>query len=143
MSPTTLYTAVVTARGGRDGSVESSDGTLTLALAAPTEMGGAPTGSATNPEQLFAAGYSACFESALRLVSRGREIDPGEIRVTAHVALTKDDADGFGLEVRLDGAFSKFDDNDAQHLMSAAHQVCPYSKAVSNAIPVTLAVQPW
>src|SRR3712207_558022 len=116
-----LYTAVATARGGREGEVVSDDGVLDLTLAPPTDLGG-PGGETTNPEQLFAAGYAACFHSALRLAAKkeGLDIEPSE--VTAKVSLGKD-GDGFGLAVTLMGALPTLDPPDGERLMAAAHSV--------------------
>ena len=136
---TTLYTAHVTVHGGREGRATSSDKVLDLPLAMATELGG-KDGAATNPEQLFAAGYAACFESALRLVSKTQKVTFTDVHVTAHVALTKTDAEGFRLVTELHGAFIGLDRGEAQDLMEAAHQVCPYSKATRGNMEVTLVV---
>ena len=135
-----LYTAVATARGGREGEVVSDDGVLDLTLAPPTELGG-PGGDRTNPEQLFAAGYAACFHSALRLVAKkqGLDIEPSEI--TAKVSLGKE-GEAFGLAVTLMGALPTLDPPDGEKLMHEAHQVCPYSRATRGNIDVTLELAP-
>ncbi len=136
----TLYTAHATTHGARDGHVDSSDGVLDLDLATPKEMGGPGGEGATNPEQLFAAGYSACFESALRLVARQQDKDVGDASVTANVSIGKTDDGGFGLEVELTGHIPNLPHEEAEDLMREAHQVCPYSKATRGNVDVTLSV---
>jgi Ohr subfamily peroxiredoxin len=135
-----LYTAVATARGGREGEVVSDDGVLDLKLERPTELGG-PEGDHTNPEQLFAAGYAACFHSALKRVAKeqGLDIEPSEI--TAKVTLGREGG-AFGLAVTLMGALPTLDPPDGDKLMEAAHQVCPYSRATRGNIEVTLELAP-
>jgi Ohr subfamily peroxiredoxin len=133
----TLYTARATAHGGRQGHVESSDGVLDLDLTVPEAMGG-PGGSGTNPEQLFAAGYSACFENALRRVG-GQQKNVRDASVTANVGIGRDD-NGFGLEVELIGTLPNLSLEEAEDLMREARQVCPYSKATRGNIEVTLSV---
>ncbi|NJM91089.1 MAG: organic hydroperoxide resistance protein [Myxococcales bacterium] len=136
----TLYTAVVTAHGGREGRATSSDKILDVPLAMATELGG-KGGAATNPEQLFAAGYAACFESAIRLVSRAKQVALRDVKVTAQVALHKTEAEGFFLSAELCAAFADLDRSKAEELVAAAHQVCPYSKAIRGNVDVTLAVE--
>lgn len=133
-----LYTAVATARGGRKGEVVSDDGVLDLMLTPPKELGG-PGGDATNPEQLFAAGYSACFHSALQRVASGEKVDVTGSSITAHVGLGVDGTN-FGLAVTLVGQFPTLDTASGQELMEKAHQVCPYSRATRGNIEVTLRV---
>jgi Ohr subfamily peroxiredoxin len=133
-----LYTAVATANG-REGRAVSSDGQLDLTLAFPPALGG--NGKGTNPEQLFAAGYSACFASALGLVGRQEKVDTGEISVTAEVGLNKD-GEGFALSVVLRVELPEELQNETgRKLVEAAHQVCPYSKATRGNIPVELVVE--
>jgi lipoyl-dependent peroxiredoxin len=134
-----LYTAVATAHGGRTGRVRSNDGLIDISLAMPTSLGG-PGGQGTNPEQLFAAGYSACFESALRLVARRQKAPLEDASITAHVTIGRTDDGGFGLAVELHGNLTGVGKAAAQALMEAAHQVCPYSRATRGNIPVTLLV---
>ena len=134
-----LYTAVATARGGREGEVVSDDGVLDLLLAHPKEVGG-PGGDTTNPEQLFAAGYSACFHSALKRVAAGEKVDVEGSSITAHVGLGID-GKVFGLVVTLAGQFPTLDRAVGQDLMEKAHQVCPYSRATRGNIEVTLEVR--
>ncbi|MGO8968696.1 MAG: organic hydroperoxide resistance protein [Myxococcaceae bacterium] len=132
-----LYTAVATAHGGRTGRVHSDDGLIDMQLAMPTSLGG-PGGKGTNPEQLFAAGYSACFESALRLVARTQKKPLQDATITAHVTIGKTDDGGLGLSVELHGQLTGVEKPVAQALMEAAHQVCPYSRATKGNIPVKL-----
>ncbi|WP_338553626.1 organic hydroperoxide resistance protein [Paenibacillus sp. KS-LC4] len=131
-----LYTATVTAVGGRDGQLKSEDGILELAIRAPKELGG--PGGATNPEQLFAGGYAACFESALNVVARMKKIKLEKTQVTAHVTLGKEDDGGYGLEAKLDISVAGVDAEVAKELVEAAHQVCPYSRATRGNIKVEL-----
>jgi Ohr subfamily peroxiredoxin len=131
----TLYTAVATAHGGRDGQVKSDDGILELSLRIPKGMGG-PGGAGTNPEQLFAAGYAACFESALRLVARMQKKALTDAHITAHVSLSATDDARYVLGVELHGKIEGLSHDDAQALMNAAHQVCPYSNATRGNIDV-------
>ncbi len=135
---TTLYTATATATGGRDGRVRSDDGVLDLALTIPKGLGGNGAPGA-NPEQLFAAGYSACFGSALGLVARMQKVNPGPFAITAQVSLDKADA-GFKLRVELHGRFDDLPREQAEALMAAAHGVCPYSNATRGNIDVALVV---
>ena len=135
-----LYTAVATATGnGRDGHTRSSDGLIDLDLATPKELGG-PGGEKSNPEQLFAAGYAACFHSAVKLVARKDKLDVEGSVVTASVGIGPDGAGGVGLEVALHVEAPNLDQAAAQTLVEAAHQVCPYSKATRGNIQVTLDV---
>ncbi|GAA1642391.1 organic hydroperoxide resistance protein [Catellatospora bangladeshensis] len=136
---TPLYTAVATATGdGRDGKVRSSDGLLETAVATPAELGGA--GGATNPEQLFAAGYAACFHSALRVVARRAKVEPGDTEVTARVGIGRAGA-GFGLAVTLEITMPGLPADTARQLVEAAHQVCPYSNATRGNIDVQLVLR--
>jgi Ohr subfamily peroxiredoxin len=135
-----LYTAIATAHGGRDGTVESSEGTLALKLAMPKELGG-PGGPGTNPEQLFAAGYAACFESALRFVARLQKLPLTDARIRAEVTIGRTDDGGFGLKVALHGRLEGMGEAEALSLMNAAHQVCPYSRATRGNIDVSLALE--
>jgi osmotically inducible protein OsmC len=133
-----LYTAEATSIGGRSGSVKSSDGRLSHTLSLPKGLGG-DDGPGTNPEQLFAAGYSACFAGALGLVSRLQKKNPGAFTITAKVTLGKE-GEGFKLAVTLGGHFPDLPKEEGQALMEAAHQVCPYSVATRGNVPVTLEV---
>jgi Ohr subfamily peroxiredoxin len=135
----TLYTAEALATGeGRDGHGRTSDGKLDLDLATPPELGG--SGNGTNPEQLFAIGYAACFHSALRLVARAEQADVSDSAVGAQVSLGQLDNGGFGLAVELEISLPNLDHDSAQRLTEKAHQVCPYSNATRGNIDVTLTV---
>ncbi|MFI1000855.1 organic hydroperoxide resistance protein [Streptomyces galbus] len=134
-----LYTAVATATHGREGRAVSSDGTLDLALAAPPELGG--NGQGTNPEQLFAAGYAACFGSALGLVGRQAKVDVSDAAVTAEVGIGKQ-GEGFGLKVTLRVELpDTVDEATGRKLVEQAHQVCPYSNATRGNIDVDLVIE--
>ena len=134
-----VYTAVATATGeGRNGHTRTDDGLVDLDLAVPKEMGG--PGGGANPEQLFAAGYAACFGSALRLVAGKHKLNVTPT-ITAKVTLGKDDGGGFQLAVALVGKIPDVDPAQAGALMKEAHEVCPYSKATHGNIEVTLAVE--
>jgi len=133
-----LYTAKATSTGdGRNGHVVSSDQRLDLDLALPPEMGG--SGNGTNPEQLFAAGYSACFHSALRIVARRARVDPGDSTVSAEVGIGPE-GEAFGLVVTLIITIPGLEREHARELAEAAHQVCPYSRATRGNISVELRV---
>jgi osmotically inducible protein OsmC len=134
-----LYTATVTAKGGREGHVKSSDGILDLALKVPKSMGG-PGGEGTNPEQLFAAGYSACYESALAFAARRDKVTLKDVSITAQVTLNKTGESQFDLTVELHGSFPGVERAQATKLMEAAHQICPYSRATRGNVPVKLVV---
>lgn len=133
-----IYTAVATVTGGRaEGHGQSSDGALDVQLRVPTEMGG--EGGGTNPEQLFAVGYAACFEGALGVVARRRKLEPGEVSIDAKVAMLPDGSGGFMLAVELDVTLPGVEDvNQAVEIVAAAHEVCPYSNATRGNIDVTL-----
>ncbi|WP_298746425.1 organic hydroperoxide resistance protein [uncultured Serinicoccus sp.] len=135
----TLYTATALATGdGRNGRVESSDGILAADVRAPKEMGG--PGGATNPEQLFAAGYAACFHSALRGVAKRAGADVTDSEVVADVSIGPNGEGGFGLAVGLEVTLPQVERADAEKLVEQAHQVCPYSNATRGNIEVTLTV---
>ena len=135
----TLYTAEALATGeGRDGHGRTSDGKVDVALSIPKEMGGAGTG--TNPEQLFAVGYAACFHSALRLVARQDGAEVSDSTVGSRVSLGSNDAGGFVLAVELEITLPNVDHDTAQALAEKAHQVCPYSNATRGNIDVVLTV---
>lgn len=131
-----LYTAEATAVGGREGHARSSDGVLDVDLQPPVEMGG--PGGATNPEQLFAAGYAACFQSALGVVARRSKVSVEGSKVSAKVTIGTIDGGGFGLAVALEVHIPDVDDATAQKLIEGAHAVCPYSNATRGNIEVTL-----
>jgi Ohr subfamily peroxiredoxin len=135
----TLYTTSVTAKGGRDGHVKSENGILELDVRTPKALGGA-SDDFTNPEMLFAAGYSACFDSALNLVIKRAKMKAGETTVSAKVSIGQTENGGFGLAVELDVNIPGVTLEEAQSLVDQAHQVCPYSNATRNNIEVQLAV---
>jgi osmotically inducible protein OsmC len=133
-----LYTAKAHVTGGRaDGHGRSSDGALEVDLRLPTEMGGA--GGGTNPEQLFAVGYAACFEGALGVVARRAKAETGDAAIDSQVSLSPDGQGGFQLSVGLDVTLPAIEDPaTAVELVRAAHQVCPYSNATRGNIEVQL-----
>ncbi|MFM8899405.1 MAG: organic hydroperoxide resistance protein [Burkholderiales bacterium] len=133
-----LYTAHATSTGGRDGRSRSDDGKLDVKLAPPTEMGG--NGDGTNPEQLFAAGYSACFLGAMKFVAGQQKISlPADTSITADVGIGPIPA-GFGIQVAMAINLPGMARDAAEKLVAAAHGVCPYSNATRGNIDVTLTV---
>lgn len=133
-----LYTAQVTTTGGRVGRAVSSDQSLQLQLSTPKQLGG-PGGEGTNPEQLFAAGYSACFLSALKLVASKMKIAVGEdASVTAEVGIGPNGQGGFALSAALTISLPGVDAANAQALVAKAHEVCPYSNATRGNLDVKL-----
>jgi len=134
-----LYTAHATATGGRDGRAVSSDNVLNVTLTTPRELGGGG-GAGTNPEQLFAAGYSACFIGALKFVAGKQKVAlPADTSITGNVGIGPI-ATGFALKVQLDIKVPGLPKEQVQTLVEAAHQVCPYSNATRGNIEVTLNV---
>src|SRR5580704_11303480 len=133
-----LYTAQATVTGGRDhGHGATSDGVLNVQLRSPKEMGG--DGGGTNPEQLFAVGYAACFESALGVVGRRERVELGDVSIDSRVSLLPTEDRGFSLAVTLDVTLPEVaDPEQATRLVAAAHQVCPYSNATRGNIDVIL-----
>jgi osmotically inducible protein OsmC len=136
----TLYSTKVTAVGGRSGTVRSDDGLLDLTLALPKTLGG--NGGATNPEQLFAAGYAACFENAVIHVTRAKkdQVKDDDIKVVATVALVPNGEGGFVLTVALDVEITGIEQETAESIVADAHKVCPYSNAVKGNIDVQLTI---
>ncbi|WKE65088.1 organic hydroperoxide resistance protein [Gallaecimonas kandeliae] len=134
-----LYKAIATSTGGRDGQAKSSDGILDVKLATPKELGGAG-GDATNPEQLFAAGYSACFIGALKFVGGQAKVAvPKDTSVRAEVGIGQIPG-GFGLDIDLFVTLPGLDQDQAETLVFKAHEVCPYSNATRNNVEVRLHV---
>ncbi|MFD2614312.1 organic hydroperoxide resistance protein [Paenibacillus gansuensis] len=131
-----LYTATATAVGGREGNAASDDGKLNVKLGMPKELGGSG-GEGTNPEQLFAAGYAACFESALALVAQRQGMKISGTQVTAQVSLYKN-GEAFKLGAELNVYIPNVDAAKTEELAHAAHQVCPYSRATEGNIDVTI-----
>jgi lipoyl-dependent peroxiredoxin len=134
-----LYTAEAVTEGGRAGHGRTTDGRLDLRLAVPQEMGG-QGGPGTNPEQLFAVGYAACFQSALLGVAQGRKLDADDSTITARVGMGPTGHGGFGLQVSLDLHAPHLSPAEAADLMARAHERCPYSNATRGNIQVTLSV---
>lgn len=134
-----LYTARATSTGGRTGTASSDDGRLNISLSTPTQLGGAG-GPGTNPEQLFAAGYSACFIGAMKAVAAGKKIKlPDDVSITAEVGIGPIPG-GFGIQVAMAIRVPGFSKEDAEALVAAAHQVCPYSNATRGNVDVSLTV---
>ena len=134
-----LYTAHATSTGGRAGTSKSDDGALAVTLSTPKELGGAG-GPGTNPEQLFAAGYSACFIGAMKAVAAGQKISlPAEVSITADVGIGPIPG-GFGIQVAMAISVPGMEKSAAEALVAAAHKVCPYSNATRGNIDVTLTV---
>jgi len=134
-----IYTATATATGdGRNGHTASDDGILDVDVRIPKEMGG--PGGATNPEQMFAAGYAACFHSALKLVGSTEKADLTDTQVSASVSIGTLDSGGFGLAVELDVAIPNVEHDAAVALVEKAHEVCPYSNATRGNVEVKLTV---
>lgn len=134
-----LYTAHATAIGGREGSVKTDDGKLALDVALPPALGG-KGGNGTNPEQLFAAGYAACFGSALSFVAQKQKVNIGQVQIDAHVTIGVLASGGFGLAVVLTATLPDLERAQAEALVAAAHEVCPYSNATRGNIQVELKV---
>jgi Ohr subfamily peroxiredoxin len=135
-----LYKTSATATGGRDGHAATADGSLDVTLATPKELGGAG-GTGNNPEQLFAAGYSACFIGAMKFVaSQGGPKVPADTKVTATVGIGPRSEGGFGLDIELTISLPGLAPADAKTLVDKAHQVCPYSNATRNNVPVRLVI---
>jgi osmotically inducible protein OsmC len=137
---TAIYTASATATGdGRNGHVRSSDGVLDFDLAIPKEMGG-PGGALTNPEQLFAAGYAACFHSALKRVASAQKVTLTDTAITVDVGIGQLPSGGFGLSVAIEAELPGLSEEQATALLDAAHQLCPYSNATRGNVEVSLTV---
>ncbi|PNY80572.1 organic hydroperoxide resistance protein [Deinococcus koreensis] len=135
-----LYTAEASATGGRAGTTKSSDGRLDLPLSVPASIGG-DDGPGTNPEQLFAAGYAACFQGALGVIARRQKIElSDQSTITARVGLQRSGL-GFGLDIELEGHFPGLSPEQGLELMHAAHGVCPYSVATRGNVDVRLSVR--
>lgn len=140
MAVEVLYETRAKATGGRDGSAETLDGTFAVKLATPKELGGAG-GTGNNPEELFAAGYAACFIGALKFVAGQEKINvPADTSITSTVGIGPRSEGGFGLEVALAVSLPGLDRAQAEDLVAKAHQVCPYSNATRNNIDVQLSV---
>ncbi len=131
--PDTLYSATSTAWGGREGRAASDDGRVDVTLSTPKSMGG-DDGSGTNPEQLFATGYAACFHSALRGVARRQQIDVSDSAVSVTISLVRGSDDAIDLAARIEAQIGGVSREVAEELLKAAHARCPYSRATRNNI---------
>jgi lipoyl-dependent peroxiredoxin len=135
-----LYTASATATGdGRNGHVRSADGVLDFDLAVPKEMGG-PGGALPNPEELFAAGYAACFHSALKAAARLSKVTLTDTAVTVDIGVVRNEQGGFGLTATIEAEIADLDTTVAKGLLETAHQLCPYSNATRGNIDVKLSL---
>lgn len=135
-----VYSTKAKATGGRDGVAETLDKSFSVKLSTPKELGGAG-GEGNNPEQLFAAGYAACFIGAMKAVAAGEKTKlPAETNITAEVGIGPRSEGGFGLTVSLEVSVPGMDKAQAEELVAKAHQVCPYSNATRNNIDVGLTV---
>lgn len=132
-----LFTTTATVQGGRAGKITSEDGNLTLNLSLPKDMGG-PGGEGTNPEQLFAAGYAACFQSALGVIARRERIDAGASTITGTVSLYPNGKGGFQLGVELAVTIPGVEREAGERMLELAHEVCPYSNAIRGNVDVKL-----
>ena len=133
-----LYTAHATAVGGRNGHTQSSDGQVSVDLSIPKSMGGPGRPNTTTPEDLFAAGYAACFGSACEFVSRQMKLRPTSITVRSAVGIGEASGGGFGLTVELVAEIAGVSQADAERLVAAGHEVCPYSRAIKGNVDVSL-----
>lgn len=133
----TLYTGTATTTGGREGHVSTDDGLIDMDLSMPKSMGGKGEDK-TNPEQLFAAGYSACYGSALQVVAKKYKVDLGDFSVTASVDIGKNEEGELQLAVILDSYIPGVDVETGEKLVNEAHEICPYSRATRDNIDVTL-----
>jgi len=135
-----IYTASATATGeGRNGHVRSADGVLDFDVSVPKEMGG-PGGAFPNPEELFAAGYAACFHSALKSAARLAKITMADTAVTVDVGIGRNDKGGYGLKATIEAEINGVDEATARQLLDAAHQLCPYSNATRGNVAVQLSL---
>ena len=140
MQPIYTAQATVTGEGRAGGHGETSDGKVRVDFSAPKEFGG-PGGEGTNPEQLVALGYAACFRSALGVVAARERTALDGVSITARATIGKADDGGFDLAFEIEGDFPGLDEAAARRLMDAAHQVCPYSRAFKNGAPATVTVK--
>jgi len=140
MATKVLYRTEAVATGGRDGEAATTDGSFSVKLSTPKELGGAG-GTGNNPEQLFAAGYAACFIGAMKFVAaQSKQKMPADTKVTSTVGIGPRDEGGFGLDIALAISLPGMPHDQAQALVNQAHQVCPYSNATRNNIDVKLSV---
>lgn len=138
-----MYKTTVIAEGGRKGSVRSDDGALDISLSMPRSLGGPGTGDGTNPEQLFAACYAACFENAILHIARqrGKPLPDDSVKVAATVALVPNGLGGFRLTVEIATVVTGVDKLWAEEIVREAHAVCPYSNAISGNVDVDLKIE--
>ena len=141
MSVNVLYTAHATAEGGRNGRTHSDDGLVDVQLSVPKAMGGPGRTGATTPEDLFAAGYAACFGSACEFMGVKLKLKPSSVTVQAAVSIGPIPEGGFGLKVDLIAIIGGLVQEDAEKIVAAGHQLCPYSNAVKGNVEVTIAVR--
>ncbi|PRY67408.1 Ohr subfamily peroxiredoxin [Glaciihabitans tibetensis] len=132
-----IYTAAATSWGGREGKVVTTDDRVNLDLSIPKEMGG-NGGPGTNPEQLFASGWAACFHNAMKAIARSKKVDMTDSAVTLEVNVVGGMSAGFDFEVTINAQIPGIDPVVGQELLEAAHNVCPYSRATRGNIPVKL-----
>jgi len=135
-----IYTAKATATGGRNGHIKSVDGSLDVEVRSPKEMGGG-SGTFLNPEILFAGGYAACFDNALKLIIRTEHIEAGTTSVTAAVGIGKNDHDAYGFDITLEIEIPGVDHEKAVYIAEKAHTICPYSNATRGNIDVQIVVK--
>jgi Ohr subfamily peroxiredoxin len=133
-----LYTAHATARGGRNGHSEASDGSVKADLSIPKEMGGPGKPNTTTPEHLFATGYAACFGSALEFVAKQKKASVDGATITAHVGIGQREGGGFGFAIEMEAYVPGHSQTEAEALVAAAHGVCPYSNALKGNVDVKL-----
>lgn len=138
MSLKILATARATATGGRNGRTRSDDGLVDVNLSVPKSMGGPGKPGTTTPEHLFAAGYAACFGGACEYMAKQMKLNPGTIEVLADVGIGSTDAGGFGLVVHLDVKVAGLSQADAERVVAAGHNLCPYSNAIKGNVDVTI-----
>ena len=133
-----IFTAQALAKGGRDGHITSNDNVLALALSTPREMGGPGKAGATNPEQLFGAGYAACFEGALGVAARQANVRLNNVTVEALIGFGQAEDGGYGISADLHVNLPGIEQQQAEELVEAAHGICPYSRATKGTIEVSL-----
>jgi Ohr subfamily peroxiredoxin len=141
MSITVLYTAHATAVGGRNGHTRSDDGLVDVQLSVPKAMGGPGKPGATTPEDLFAAGYAACFGSACEFMGAQLKLKPSSVTIQAAVGIGTRTDGGFGLKVDLIATLGGLAQSDAEKVVAAGHAVCPYSNAVKGNVDVSIAIR--
>jgi Ohr subfamily peroxiredoxin len=136
-----FYTAHATAKGGRNGHTEASDGSVKADLSIPKEMGGPGKPNTTTPEHLFAAGYAACFGQALDVVAQRQKKTVEGASITAHVGIGQNDAGGFAFAITMEAYVPGYSQADAEALVKEAHGICPYSNSIKGNVNVKLATR--